>query len=67
MVEQRAHKILGVTDEAVILEHGAVVHAAPSAALRAAPAALDRHLGVSRRGAAAAPAPAPPHAARTAP
>jgi branched-chain amino acid transport system ATP-binding protein len=57
VVEQHAHKILGVTDEAVILERGAVVHAAPSAALRADPAVLDRHLGVSKRGVVLPPAP----------
>ena len=56
VVEQHAHKILGVTDEAVVLERGAIVHAAPSAALRADPAALERHLGVSRRGSAVPPA-----------
>ncbi len=64
VVEQHAHKILGVTDEAVVLERGAVVHAAPSAALRADPAALERHLGVSKRGAAP---PGPASRARTAP
>lgn len=58
IVEQHAHKILGVTDEAVILERGAVVHAAPSAALRADPSVLERHLGVSRRG-GVVPAPSP--------
>jgi branched-chain amino acid transport system ATP-binding protein len=49
VVEQHAHKILGVTDEALILERGAVVHAASSAALRADPTPLERHLGVSGR------------------
>ena len=49
VVEQHAQRSLGVTDEAVILERGAVVHAAPSAALRVDPAALEHHLGVSRR------------------
>ena len=69
VVEQHAHKILGVTDEAVILERGAVVHAASSAALRADPAVLERHLGVSRRG-GAVPPPSPavrPQAARPTP
>jgi branched-chain amino acid transport system ATP-binding protein len=44
IVEQKAHKILPFTDEAVILERGAVVHAAPSAALAADAAALEAHL-----------------------
>ncbi len=63
VVEQHAHKILGVTDEAVVLERGAVVHAGPSAALRADPAALERHLGVSRRSGGAVPPPLRPAAA----
>jgi branched-chain amino acid transport system ATP-binding protein len=50
VVEQHAHRILGVTDAAIILERGRVVHAAPSAALRAEPAVLERYLGVSRKG-----------------
>ncbi len=66
VVEQHAHKVLGVTDEAVILERGAVVHAAPSAALRADPAALERHLGVSKRG-VVLPAPRSASQARPAP
>jgi branched-chain amino acid transport system ATP-binding protein len=54
VVEQHAQKILSVTDQAVILERGAIVHAAPSAALRADEAALTRHLGVTRKGLARA-------------
>ncbi|MFT8244473.1 ABC transporter ATP-binding protein [Roseomonas sp. BN140053] len=50
VVEQHAHKILGVTDDAVILERGRIVHADTSAALRADPSVLERHLGVSRKG-----------------
>jgi branched-chain amino acid transport system ATP-binding protein len=50
VVEQHARKILSVTDQAVILERGAIVHAAPSAVLRADEAALTRHLGVTRKG-----------------
>ena len=50
---------LAVTARAVILEHGAVVHAADSATLAADLAALERHLGVteagSRRGGRAQP------------
>ncbi|NNM71388.1 ABC transporter ATP-binding protein [Enterovirga aerilata] len=47
VVEQHAQKILGVTDEAVILERGVVVHRAASAALRQDAAALERYLGVA--------------------
>jgi len=47
LVEQNAKKILGVTDRAIILERGAIVHSAASAALAADLAALDRHLGVT--------------------
>jgi branched-chain amino acid transport system ATP-binding protein len=57
LVEQNAKKILGVTDRAIILERGTVVHAAESAALAADRSALERHLGVTdsgpRRGARA--------------
>ena len=47
VVEQHAQKILGVTDRAVILERGAIVHAADSAALAADATTLARYLGVS--------------------
>jgi branched-chain amino acid transport system ATP-binding protein len=46
IVEQHAHKILGITDDALILERGRVVHAAPSAELLADAATLDRFLAV---------------------
>jgi branched-chain amino acid transport system ATP-binding protein len=49
VVEQHAQKILGVTDEAVILERGAIVHAASSASLQADPDTLARYLGVTAR------------------
>jgi branched-chain amino acid transport system ATP-binding protein len=49
VVEQHAQKILGVTDEAVILVGGRIVHAARSAALRADPGVLERFLGVARQ------------------
>jgi branched-chain amino acid transport system ATP-binding protein len=52
IVEQNAQKILGLADRVVILERGAIVHDAASAALKADPAVLERFLGVS--GAAAA-------------
>ena len=47
IVEQRAQKVLGVTDHAIILERGRIAHAGPSAALAADAALLERHLGVS--------------------
>jgi len=50
LVEQNAKKILGVTDRAIILERGAVVHTADSAALLADRAALETHLGVTDAG-----------------
>jgi branched-chain amino acid transport system ATP-binding protein len=53
IVEQHARKILKVTDRAVILDRGAIVHQAASAALLAEPAPLEQHLGVIAKGAAA--------------
>ncbi len=50
LVEQNAKKILSVTDRAVILERGAVVHTADSATLAADRAALETHLGVTDHG-----------------
>ena len=50
LVEQNAKKILGVTDHAIIVERGAVVHAADSATLAADRAALETHLGVTDQG-----------------
>ena len=47
IVEQHAQKILSLADRVVILERGAIVHDATSAALKADPAALERHLGVA--------------------
>jgi branched-chain amino acid transport system ATP-binding protein len=47
VIEQHAKKILDVTDEAIILERGAIVHAAESAALGADSVTLDRYLGVA--------------------
>ncbi|TPQ47999.1 ABC transporter ATP-binding protein [Prosthecomicrobium hirschii] len=49
VVEQHAQKILGVTDDAVILDRGAIVHAAPSRTLIDDPAPLEQHLGVTAR------------------
>jgi branched-chain amino acid transport system ATP-binding protein len=48
VVEQHAQKILAITDEAIILDRGMIVYRAPSQALRANPAALERYLGVSK-------------------
>jgi branched-chain amino acid transport system ATP-binding protein len=50
LVEQNAHKILGVTDRAVILERGAIVHESDSATLRADRGVLERFLGVAAAG-----------------
>ena len=50
LVEQNAKKILGVTDHAIIIERGCVVHAADSATLMADRAALETHLGVTDTG-----------------
>ncbi len=47
IVEQNAQKVLGLADRVVILERGSIVHDAPSAALKADPAVLERHLGVA--------------------
>jgi branched-chain amino acid transport system ATP-binding protein len=50
LVEQNAKKILPVTDRAIILERGCVVHAADSATLAADSTALETHLGVTDHG-----------------
>jgi branched-chain amino acid transport system ATP-binding protein len=50
LVEQNAKKILGVTDHAIIVERGSVVHAAASAALLSDRVALETHLGVTDTG-----------------
>ena len=52
IVEQHAQKILGVTDDAVILERGTIVHRAGSATLRQDAATLERYLSVAGRRAA---------------
>ena len=46
IVEQHAHQILGVTQRAVVLERGKVVHEGASADLAADPSVLERWLGV---------------------
>ena len=58
VVEQHARGVLDLTDRAVILDRGRIVHEAPSAELRHDTAALDAHLGVASAalpGGAAAP------------
>ena len=49
IVEQHARAILPITDRALILERGRIVHQAASAALLQDAAALERFLGVTRR------------------
>jgi branched-chain amino acid transport system ATP-binding protein len=53
IVEQHAQKILGVTDNAIILDRGAIVHQSTSASLIADPAPLEAHLGVTGKKAGA--------------
>ena len=50
LVEQNAHKILGVTDRAIILERGCIVHQSDSASLRADRVVLETFLGVTDAG-----------------
>ena len=47
LVEQNAKKILGVTDRAAVIERGAIVHQADSAALATDTAGLEKYLGVT--------------------
>jgi branched-chain amino acid transport system ATP-binding protein len=47
LVEQNAQKVLDVTDRAIILERGAIVHASDSKVLKTDRAALESLLGVS--------------------
>ena len=61
VVEQKAHKILGFTDRAIILDRGRIVFAGDSATLAADPERLESHLGVARQGSGdAAPPPRQP-------
>ncbi len=48
LVEQNAQKILGVTDRAVILERGVIVHQGEAAALKADRAVLETYLDAGR-------------------
>jgi branched-chain amino acid transport system ATP-binding protein len=47
LVEQNAHKILGVTDRALIIERGSVVYEGDSAVLKADRPLLERYVGVT--------------------
>jgi branched-chain amino acid transport system ATP-binding protein len=47
VVEQKAQKILGFTDRAIVLDRGRIVLAADSAALAADPRQLEAHLAVT--------------------
>ncbi len=46
LVEQHAHQILPLTQQALVLERGRVVYAGSSAALAADRSQLDKWLGV---------------------
>jgi branched-chain amino acid transport system ATP-binding protein len=48
IVEQHPQAILAISDEAVVLDHGTVVHADRAATLRGQPEVLERLLGVAR-------------------
>lgn len=48
IVEQHPQAILAISDRAIVLDHGTVVHADTAAALRGAPELLDKLLGVAR-------------------
>jgi branched-chain amino acid transport system ATP-binding protein len=50
LVEQKAQKVLGVTDRAVIVERGLVVHESDSDTLRSSRDILESHLGVTQAG-----------------
>jgi branched-chain amino acid transport system ATP-binding protein len=49
IVEQKPKKILPFTDEAIVLDRGAIAYAAPSAELIANPTALDAHLTATKK------------------
>jgi branched-chain amino acid transport system ATP-binding protein len=52
IVEQHAQKILGLTDDAIILDRGRLVWSGPSASLSEDAATLEQHLGIARKTAA---------------
>ena len=45
IVEQKARKVLAITDEAIILDRGRIVHRGISADLLSDTALLEAHLG----------------------
>ena len=47
LVEQNAHKILGMADRAIIIERGSIVYEGDSAALKADRALLEKYVGVT--------------------
>ena len=47
IIEQKARKVLPLTDITMVLDRGAVVYSGTSAALLADPAALEKHLSVA--------------------
>jgi branched-chain amino acid transport system ATP-binding protein len=47
LVEQKHALALAHSERCIVIDHGAVVHAGPSAALLADPALIDRHLGLA--------------------
>ncbi len=49
LVEQHARQVLPMTDKAIVLERGRIVHQGASAALAADPALLEKWLGVTNR------------------
>jgi branched-chain amino acid transport system ATP-binding protein len=49
LVEQYARQVLPMTDRAIVLERGRIVHQGESAPLAADPAILENWLGVSSR------------------
>ena len=49
VVEQHPHMVLGVTDQAIVLDCGGIAYRASSASLLADPAPLDAWLGVAAR------------------
>jgi branched-chain amino acid transport system ATP-binding protein len=48
IVEQHPQAILAISDHAVVLDHGTIVHTDSAAALRSQPQVLERLLGVAR-------------------
>jgi branched-chain amino acid transport system ATP-binding protein len=46
IVEQKARKVLPLTDEAVVLERGGIIHQGASRELLASPETLEKHLSV---------------------